>query len=74
MWHGRLPGEYSASPILAGGRIYFFNEDGRTTVIEAGRTFKRLAETQIGDGFKASPAEDGNALILRSRTHLYRIE
>ena len=74
VWQGRLPGEYSASPILAGGRIYFFNEDGRTTVIEAGRTFKRLAENQIGDGFMASPAVDGNALILRSRTHLYRIE
>ncbi len=55
-------------------RIYFFSEDGKTTVIEAGRAFKVLAENQLGDGFMASPAVDGNALILRSRTHLYRIE
>ena len=74
VWQSRLAGEYSASPLLAGGRVYFFSEDGKTTVIEAGRAFKVLAENQLGDGFMASPAVDGNALILRSRTHLYRIE
>jgi outer membrane protein assembly factor BamB len=70
----RLKGEYSASPLLAAGRVYFFSEDGRTTVIEAGRELKVLAENQLGDGFMASPAVDGNALFLRSRSHLYRIE
>ena len=74
VWTNRIPGEYSASPIAAGNRVYFFSEDGRTTVIDAGREFKVLAENQLGDGFMASPAVDGNALILRSRTHLYRIE
>ncbi len=54
--------------------MYFFNEDGHATVIEAGRALKVLAENQLGDGFMASPAVDGSALILRSRTHLYRIE
>jgi outer membrane protein assembly factor BamB len=70
----RLKGEYSASPLLAAGRIYFFSEDGRTTVIEAGRDLKVIGENQLGDGFMASPAVDGNALIVRSRSHLYRIE
>jgi outer membrane protein assembly factor BamB len=74
VWQSRLQGEYSASPLLAAGRIYFFSEDGRTTVLEAGRAFKVLAENQLGDGFMASAAVDGSALILRSRTHLYRIE
>jgi len=74
VWTNRIPGEYTASPIAAGGRVYFFSEDGRTTVIQAGREFKVLAENKLGDGFMASPAIDGNALILRSRTHLYRIE
>jgi outer membrane protein assembly factor BamB len=73
-WTSRLPGEYSASPLAAGGRIYFFSEDGRTSVIEAGREFKIVATSQLGDGFMASPAVDGKALVLRSRSHLYRIE
>jgi outer membrane protein assembly factor BamB len=74
VWTGRIKGEYSASPLAAAGRVYFFSEDGRTTVIEAGREFKVLAENELGDGFMASPAVDGEALILRSRSHLYRIQ
>jgi outer membrane protein assembly factor BamB len=74
VWTARVQGEYSASPIAAAGRVYFFSEDGRTTVIEAGREFKVLAENQLDDGFMASPAVAGDALFLRTRTHLYRIE
>ena len=74
VWTSRVPGEYSASPVTAARRIYLFSEDGKTTVIDAGRAFKVLGESQIGDGFMASPAVDGDAFILRSRTHLYRIE
>jgi outer membrane protein assembly factor BamB len=74
VWTGRLEGNYSASPLLAEGRLYVFNEDGKATVLEAGPQFKVLGESQLGDGFMASPAVDGRALILRTRTHLYRIE
>jgi outer membrane protein assembly factor BamB len=74
VWTARIGGTYSASPIAADGHVYFFSEDGVTTVVEAGRMFKQLAQSQLGDGFLASPAVAGKALILRSRTHLYRIE
>ncbi len=74
VWRGRIDGTYSASPIAAGGRWYAFSEDGKTTVMEAGREFKVVAENQLDEGFMASPAVDGNALILRTRTHVYRIE
>jgi outer membrane protein assembly factor BamB len=74
IWRSRISDSYSASPILAEGRIYFFSEDGRTTVIEAGREFRPLAENTLDDGFMASPAVDGRAFYLRTRTHLYRIE
>jgi outer membrane protein assembly factor BamB len=74
VWHGRLTDSYSASPVSADGRVYFFSEDGKTTVIEAGRAFKILAENSLDDGFMASPAIDGQAFYLRTRSHLYRIE
>jgi outer membrane protein assembly factor BamB len=73
-WSEKIGGHYSASPVAAAGRVYFFNEEGKSTVVAAARTFNRLAENQLGDGFMASPALSGNALILRSRTHLYRVE
>jgi outer membrane protein assembly factor BamB len=74
VWQKRIGGEYSASPVYADGKIWFFSEEGKTTVIKPGRTFELLAENQLGDGFLASPAISGKAFYLRSRSHLYRIE
>ena len=74
VWRERIGGNYAASPILADGRIYFCSQQGKTTVIEAGRAFKPVATNQLESGFMASPAVDGHALILRTKTHLYRIE
>ena len=74
VWSERIGGHYSASPLAAGDRIYLFSEEGKTTVLAAGREYKKLAESQLGDGFMASPAVAGNALFLRSRSNLYRVE
>lgn len=73
VWRKRLGGNFSASPIAADGRIYFFDEDGKTTVLKASREFEILAVNQLEDGFMASPAVSGNALFVRTRSHLYRI-
>jgi len=74
VWNERIGGNYSASPLASDGSIYFFSEEGKTTVIAADREFKKLAENQLEDGFMASPAVAGKALFLRTRTHLYRVE
>jgi outer membrane protein assembly factor BamB len=74
VWTDRLPGEYSASPVTGAGRVYFFNEEGQTTVIEAARSFKVVAENHLDDGFMASAAVAGNSLVLRTIRHLYRID
>lgn len=76
IWRERIGGNYSASPLHAPttGLLYFFSEDGKTTVLKAGRMFEKVAENRLESGFMASPAVLGNALILRTRTHLYRIE
>jgi outer membrane protein assembly factor BamB len=74
VWQERIGGEYSASPLYADGRLWFFSEDGKTTVLKPGRVFERVAENRLDEGFLASPAVAGKALFLRTRTHLYRIE
>lgn len=74
VWHERIKGRYSASPIYGAGRIYFFSEKNLTTVIAPGHEFKLLAENQLDERVMASPAVSGDAIILRSRTHLYRIQ
>ncbi|MDZ4802100.1 MAG: PQQ-binding-like beta-propeller repeat protein [Bryobacteraceae bacterium] len=74
VWQQRIGGEYSASPVYADGRLWFFSEDGKTTVLKPGRVFEQVGENRLEDGFLASPAIAGKAFYLRTRTHLYRIE
>jgi len=74
IWQERYKGSFSASPLFADGHIYFFGEEGEAPVVAAADTYKLLADNRLGDGFMASPAVYGNSIILRSRTHLYRIE
>jgi outer membrane protein assembly factor BamB len=74
VWQSRIGGTFSASPLYAAGRVYFFDEDGKTTVVEAGRTFKILAENHLDNGFMASAAVIDDALILRTTMDLYRVE
>ncbi len=71
----RLPkGTYSASPLLADGRIYLTSEKARTTVLQAGPEFKILAENQLDDDYTLSSiAVSGSELFLRTSTSLYCI-
>lgn len=73
IWQERIGGNYSASPLLHGRKIYFFSEEGKTTVAAASRNFEALAVNQLDGGFMASPAVFENSLILRTKSHLYRI-
>jgi outer membrane protein assembly factor BamB len=73
VWQKRISGAYWASPLYADGRIYCFSQDGETPVIAAKREFELLAENKLDAGFNASPAVVGDSLILRTKTHLYRI-
>ena len=74
VWKERIGGEFAASMLLSGDRIYALGQDGKATVFKATRKFERLATNQLDAGFLASPAVAGKALILRTKTHLYRIE
>jgi len=74
VWQERVGGNFSASPVFADGRIYFFNHDAVATVIQPGREYKALAVNTLNGDMMASPAVVGKALFLRTKTHLYRIE
>ena len=73
LWQQRLGGNYSASPVLADGRIYFQSEEGVTTVLAPGKAFQRLAASQLDGVTFASMAVADRSFYIRSSTHLYRI-
>lgn len=74
VWKERIGSDFAASPLVADGRIYFCDARGKTTVIAPGDTLQVLAQNELADGCMASPAPVGKALILRTKTSLYRLE
>ncbi len=73
VWQQRLGGTYSASPVFAGGSIYFPAEQGVTTVIAPGRVFRRLATNRLDGALLASMAVVDGSFFVRTDSSLYRI-
>lgn len=73
-WRERVAGNYAASPVYADGCIYFFSQEGKTTVFRQGREPVKLAENHLDGRIVASPAFVGKTIFLRTESHLYRIE
>ncbi|HEV8541016.1 MAG TPA: PQQ-binding-like beta-propeller repeat protein [Verrucomicrobiae bacterium] len=66
LWKERLGGDFFASPVMVGNRIYASNLAGKTFVFEATpKSFKLLAQSQLGNQVYASPVICGNRLYLR---------
>lgn len=74
VWSHRLGGTVCASLLNAAGRIYCFDNKGMTSVLAAADEFKILATNRLDSGCMASAAVAGNAMIVRTRKSLYRIE
>ena len=66
-------GTYSASPVLADGKIYVTNEDGVTSVFRAGPEFELMAENDFDDYCLSSPAVSDGQIFIRTTGHLYAI-
>jgi hypothetical protein len=66
LWKERLGGDFFSSPVMVDDRIYASNVRGRTFVFEATpKTFKIIAQNQLGDEAYATPAICGNRIYLR---------
>ncbi len=67
------PGTYSASPVIADGKIYVTNERGLTSVFSAGPEFEILSENPLNDYVLSSPAISDGQIFIRTAQYLYAI-
>jgi outer membrane protein assembly factor BamB len=74
LWQERLKGNFSASPLYADGKVYISSRDGETTVFRPGSNYDEVAVNVLSGQLMASPVVLDNVLLLRSDTHLYRIQ
>ncbi len=59
--------------MLADGKIYITDEDGVTSVIQAGPKFAVLAENDFGEYTLSSPAISEGQIFIRTDKFLYAI-
>jgi len=73
VWQKKLGRHHSASPVSAGGNLYFPDDDGATFVIKAAPKFELVAKNDLGEGCRASPAISGGQIFIRALKQLYCI-
>ncbi len=70
----RLKGAFSASPVAGDGKVYFLNETGICTVVDAtAETFEILAVNELGEETLGTPAIAHSRLYIRTDKTLYAI-
>jgi outer membrane protein assembly factor BamB len=69
LWRERVTesgSRYFASPIAADGKVFLAGEDGKVSVVKAGRAFSRLSFNDLGEECYATPAIGGKILLIRT--------
>jgi len=74
LWQLRLKGAFWATPVIADGMIYCFNDAGLTQVVQLGdKGGKLVASNQLDGKIQASPAVADGSIFVRSDQTLWRI-
>jgi outer membrane protein assembly factor BamB len=74
VWNEKLPGNFSASPILTGDTLYAVTEDGVCYVVITSPEGANIQfEADLAERTLASPALLDGALYLRTENHLWKI-
>ncbi|TWT58018.1 outer membrane biogenesis protein BamB [Thalassoglobus neptunius] len=73
-WKLRIGGNFSSSPISAGGLLYFCSEEGVTKIVDPHQSKPRVIQANRLPGrIMASPVVIDQDLLLRTDNSLYRI-
>ena len=65
---------FTSSPWAYDGKIFCLDEEGQTSLVQAGSEFKVLGRNKLDEMFWSSPAMAQGTLILRGVDHLYCIK
>jgi outer membrane protein assembly factor BamB len=73
-WRLRLTGTFYASPIIAGQRMYCFNDAGLAQLVDLGKESGKIAsQHDFKESILGTPAVVDKAVYVRSDQHLWKI-
>ncbi len=64
---------FSASPVIAGGKMYLSGEDGEMWTISTGPKFEVLGTNSMGEPLMSTPALAGGMMFVRGEKTLFAI-
>jgi outer membrane protein assembly factor BamB len=74
-WQLRLRGKFSSTPIVAGGYLYAFNEEGTAFVVKPDpEKGTMVSELDLAETILCSPGAANGALYVRSDQHLIKLQ
>lgn len=73
LWQSRLGGKFSASPVMAGGKIVALNEDGISIVVDPIQEGEIISRHEFGETMLGTPAVGAGGIFFRSDEHLFKV-
>lgn len=74
LWEEDFDAEFMSSPSLVGNRVYLFDRQGKTWIVEpTDKACKHIAESELGEGCVTSPAFQDGRIYIRGEKHLFCI-
>jgi len=74
LWKMRIEGSFWSTPVVAGDRLYAFNDKGVGQVVQLGAEEGTLiSSNDLAEPIQASPAVSDSAIYVRSDQHLWKI-
>jgi outer membrane protein assembly factor BamB len=70
----RVGGNFSSSPLLAGGNLYLSSREGKMTIINCSADLKEVGSQDFESSLMATPVLVNNDLVVRTEKKLVRIK
>lgn len=73
LWRERVGGNFFASPVCAGQRLYCPSRTGEMVVLAAAEKYQLLAKFPLGEATESTPALAGGSIYVRTLSHLMAV-
>jgi outer membrane protein assembly factor BamB len=73
VWEFDAEDSFYSSPVIADGKLYVFDTNGKAYIFRPGREPELIASPELGERVYATPAFANGRIYIRGNKHLYCI-
>jgi len=73
-WRQKLGGRFFSSAVAQGDYVIFVDESGKVSVVARDRTFKLIAQLEMGEKVYATPVPQADGILIRGTTNLFYLK